>query len=137
MPDANATRWRNLGAELIRRRVDLGYNKRTDLGRTVGSPAYSVLTDIEMARRTNFDATMIARLERTYKLAYGAIDRFLAGETRTLEPAEERAGDRDDRVRSERELDELRHHVRSALLLADRLSGRCQGGRDEARSAVG
>jgi hypothetical protein len=134
MADA-ANRWGALGAALIRRRVDLGYNKRTDLARTVGSPAYSVLNDIEIANRTNFDATMIARIERTYKLEYGAIGDFLTGDASTLRVADERAGERSGQVEFEREVEQLRQHARSMLDLADRLSTRC--GREPSRSAAG
>jgi hypothetical protein len=137
MADATESRWRALGALLIRRRVDLGYNKRTALARTPGSPAYSVLNDIEIANRTNFDATMIARIERTYKLEYGAIDDFLAGNAIALRVIADEAAERAGRAEFEREVEQLRQHARSMLALADRIGSRCPGDQARSQSAAG
>lgn len=79
--------WTRLGALLVRRRVELDRRFRN---RSVFSRErdieYHIVSDIERARRTNFEPQTIALLEHAYKLPMGAIDRVLAGGE--LEPAE-------------------------------------------------
>jgi hypothetical protein len=137
MPDNEVSRRGILGDALILRRQELGYAKRKDIADVPGAPAYSVFTDIELGRRSNFGRNVTLALERLYRLPTGAIDRFRDGESEALELAGGRAEERDEQAQFERELDELRHHARTALLLADRISARCQTDRASVRSGTG
>jgi hypothetical protein len=84
--DPNPRRQR-LGQLLIRKRLDLDprYRNRQVFADERGVE-YRIVSDIETARRENFQAVTIAELEHAYALAPGAIGRFIdrGGE---LEPA--------------------------------------------------
>lgn len=69
--------WQRLGRALIARRLDLNpkYKSREVFARDTDMD-YRVLFDIENARRTNFGAMTIARIERAYELQNGAIEKF-------------------------------------------------------------
>lgn len=115
-------RWRLLGVELTRRRVALGHTNLPKFKRdTPGSPAYSVLTAIEAGRKPNYSRAVKAQVELIYQLPFGAIDRFMTGETDALEVKE-----RDERGRLRVELErrgvsprDLRQTIRTLAALAD------------------
>jgi hypothetical protein len=76
---ASAERWQRLGAQLIQRRTALyPRHSRGAFSETTGL-SYRLVYDIEEARRTNFGTPVIAGIEAAYKLAPGAIGRFLDG----------------------------------------------------------
>src|ERR1700728_3972710 len=98
MPDDVLRRRKILGEAMTIRRQELGYSTRMDLTQVPGHPAYSVLTDMELGRRSNFGRDVILKIERLYGLPYGTIGRFLAGEIDSLELTEGRAGERDEQA---------------------------------------
>ncbi len=86
-------RWEHLGALLIQRRTQLSprFHNRGAFCEAAGLK-YRLIYDVEEARRTNFGSSTIAAIEAAYRLAPGAIGRFLAGGTdREILPAQDTA----------------------------------------------
>jgi hypothetical protein len=104
---------------------------------TRGAPSYQTLRTLEKGVNNAPSLRTKTSAERFYKLKYGTLDRFMAGEIGELEPASELADDHAEQIEFQRELEEFRHHVRSALALADRIGSRCQGDEPRSQSAVG
>lgn len=78
MPDQSA--WERLGALLVARRVELGHTKRLTWARDVlGLTHDRTQSDLENARRTNYDAATLAQVEQQYMWSFGSIQRVLAG----------------------------------------------------------
>ncbi|MEV4320953.1 hypothetical protein AB0J37_01840 [Microbispora rosea] len=73
--------WKRLGDQLVARRVELNdaWSNRSTFTQDTGVD-YRVVYDLEKARRTNFSAAMIRRLEKAYQLRAGAILAILAGD---------------------------------------------------------
>jgi hypothetical protein len=101
---------------------------------TRGAPSYQTLRTLEKGTNSSPSSRSKSSAERFYKLKYGTLDRFVAGEIDELEPAAEAAEEHADRAQFERDVEEMRELGRSMLVLADRLSARCQ---DRSQSAVG
>lgn len=74
--DASSEQWKALGAALVRRRVELGFSKRTEFASSLGLTHDRTLSDIENGRRTNYGDATIAQIERFYRIAEGAIQGF-------------------------------------------------------------
>lgn len=104
---------------------------------TRGAPSYQTLRTLEKGTNPSPSSRSKSSAERFYKLKYDTLDRFMAGEIDELEPAGELAADRAEQVEFQRELEEFRQHVRSAMALADRIGSRCQGDLGRSQSAVG
>jgi hypothetical protein len=125
MPD-DRTRWRQLGDELNQRRVQLGHNNLPKFKReTPGSPSYSVLTAIEDGRKSSYSRTIKHQIELMYRLKFGTIDRFVAGDIDVLEVLDD-----DDRGRLRIELQrrgvapgDLKITLRTLSALDDLVSG--------------
>ena len=75
----DATAWRRLGDLLLARRVELGFPKRAAFARHLGLSHDRTLSDIELARRRNFDRTTLLFIERSYGWENGSIAAVLAG----------------------------------------------------------
>lgn len=72
--------WQRLGRLLIERRVELGYPRRLTWAReTLRLSNDRILSDLERARRTNYDPATLAQVERMYQWAPGSIRAVLAG----------------------------------------------------------
>lgn len=80
-------RWRRLGPLLKRRRVELGFPVRIAFARHHRQPQDRIMSDLEQARRSNYDELTLHRAEGWYQLAEGSITRFLDGAVDALEPA--------------------------------------------------
>lgn len=72
-------RWIELGDHLTRRRVALGYAKRSDFAKHLRLTHDRTISDIEHGRRNNYSAATLAQLEGYYQLAARAIPDFLDG----------------------------------------------------------
>jgi hypothetical protein len=140
---ADHARWVLLGKELRRRRIQLGHPNLQKFAReTPGSPAPQVLSAIEAGARDNYVPVTIDRVEYTYQLKFGAIERFLAGRTSALEADDSRAPD--EQAEMLRQLQEsgvdfevLRDAAPALRALADAF-GRGKGDtREERRRAAG
>lgn len=68
-----------LGQLLIDARVAMGFRRRAEFMRHLGLSHDRTLSDIENARRTNFDPSTIAFLEQSYGWAPGSIGAVLTG----------------------------------------------------------
>jgi transcriptional regulator with XRE-family HTH domain len=74
-----AERWRELGEHLTRRRVALGFPKRSEFAKHLRLTHDRTLSDIEKGRRNNYSAATLGQLEGYYRLAVRAITDFLEG----------------------------------------------------------
>lgn len=72
-------RWRELGEHLTRRRIALGYPKRSEFAKHLRLTHDRTLSDIENGRRVNYSAATLSQLEGYYQLAVRAIPDFLEG----------------------------------------------------------
>lgn len=70
--------WRRLADYVVDARTALGIKTREALAEQVGVSS-RVLSDIENARRTNYDRVTIASLERVLGWGTGSVTRILAG----------------------------------------------------------
>lgn len=78
MPDHAA--WERLAALLVARRVELGFTKRLTWARDeLGLSNDRIQSDLENARRTNYDPATLAQVEQQYRWAFGSIQRVLDG----------------------------------------------------------
>lgn len=77
-------RWHSLGEQLVRRRIELGYPKRTEFARHLRLTHDRTLSDIENGRRSNYSAATIGQVENYYGLAIRAIPDFLEGASDVL-----------------------------------------------------
>lgn len=77
-------RWQELGRHLTRRRVALGFSKRSDFVRHLRLTHDRTISDIENGRRDNYSAATLSQLEGYYRLAVRAIPNFLEGEPALL-----------------------------------------------------
>jgi transcriptional regulator with XRE-family HTH domain len=75
----SAERWHELGEQLIRRRVALGFPKRSEFAKHLRLTHDRTLSDIENGRRANYSAATLGQLEGHYRLAVRAITDFLEG----------------------------------------------------------
>jgi hypothetical protein len=77
---SSGDQWQRLGALLIQRRTQLSprFHNRGAFCEATGLK-YRLIYDIEEARRTNFGSSTLAAIEAAYRLAPGAIGRYLAG----------------------------------------------------------
>lgn len=74
-----AERWHELGEHLIRRRVALGFSKRSEFAKHLRLTHDRTISDIENGRRDNYSAATLGQLESYYGLAVRAIPDFLDG----------------------------------------------------------
>ncbi|MBA9006016.1 hypothetical protein [Thermomonospora cellulosilytica] len=85
--------WQRLGDLLISRRVELGYQERSAWCKATGLN-YKTVTDIELAKRSNFGPQMLAKIELAYQWEPGSIKRVLQGGPPVPRRTEERDADR-------------------------------------------
>jgi hypothetical protein len=83
---ADADAWQRLAQLLIRRRVELGFPRRTEFARHHGLSHDRNLSDIEKCRRTNYSDPMLAQFEQLYGWEAGSIEAVLAGGDPTPKP---------------------------------------------------
>jgi transcriptional regulator with XRE-family HTH domain len=81
MPDLD-----NLSAQVVSRRVALGYRNRQALADAAGI-SLRTLGDIETGRRSNFDPSTIAALEHALKWGTGSVAEIVDGYDPTLSGA--------------------------------------------------
>lgn len=72
-------RWQELGEHLTRRRLALGFSKRSDFAKHLRLTHDRTLSDVENGRRSNYSAATLSQLEGWYQLAVRAIPNFLEG----------------------------------------------------------
>lgn len=70
--------WKRLGNLVVRRRNELGMTTRESFAEATQLSS-RMLGDVEKARRTNFDAGALARIEIALRWQSGSIDRILTG----------------------------------------------------------
>jgi len=77
--DHSVNEWERLGDELIRARIRKGWVKRVDMQRALNLTHDRNLSDLENAKRTNFDRATLVLAEGWYGLAPGSIQEILEG----------------------------------------------------------
>lgn len=75
--------WATLGQRLFRRRIELGYPKRSRFAEATGFGNDRVLYDLENGRRSNYSVSTLLMVERAYEWPPGSIEAFLQ---RGIEP---------------------------------------------------
>lgn len=78
LDDGRMSDWQRLGKYVVARRVELGYEQRARFA-AAAHISYRLLSDIETARRSNFDAASIARLEKALGWETGSVAAVVAG----------------------------------------------------------
>jgi hypothetical protein len=80
VPDAASHDWKRLGEQLVRRRIELDprYSNRQLFAAERGI-GYRTVSDLERARRGNYDDSTIAAVEVAYAVTAGSAARVLAG----------------------------------------------------------
>lgn len=71
--------WKRLAELAIARRVELGYHRRAKFARARGLSHDRTLSDLENAKRTNFEPATIAQIEQIYQWAPGSVRAVLDG----------------------------------------------------------
>lgn len=71
--------WKRLAELLEQRRVALGYPKRQPFAKAHGLSHDRTLSDLENARRTNYDSATLAQVEQIYRWVSGSIAAVLQG----------------------------------------------------------
>lgn len=90
--------WQRLAEQLTARRIALGYPKRLPFAKANGLSHDRTLSDLENARRTNFDGATIAQVEQVYRWKTGSLRAVLAGgdpvplDSETVVPGDEDLG---------------------------------------------
>ena len=80
MPSHARSAWTRLGELLTRCRIELDSRYRNRrLFTAERAVEYRIVNDIELGRRDNYEPATLAALEVAYRLAPGAIGRFLGG----------------------------------------------------------
>lgn len=82
--------WARLGRALTARRKALGYEKRLPFARDAGLSHDRALSDLENARRQNFEPATIAQVEQVYRWKSGSVVAVLNGHDPT--PIDETVG---------------------------------------------
>lgn len=102
--------WERLGELLVQRRVELGYPNRSEFARVLNLKHTRVLSDLELAKRTNFDQTTLTAAEVYYEWEPGSIAAVLHGlDPKPMgRPVADVEGDADPRLNNiERQIDQL------------------------------
>lgn len=86
---ANPQDWQRLGERLLRRRMELGWTRRSAFAKHLGMTHDRTLADLENARRNNFEPGTLVFIEQGYAWEPGSIAAVLAGgePTRSERPA--------------------------------------------------
>lgn len=71
--------WERLGEQLIARRVALGYLTRAGFVAAKELPHSRTVSDLENAKRDNYERATLAHIEQCYEWTTGSIRRVLAG----------------------------------------------------------
>lgn len=71
--------WERLGEQLIARRVALGYRTRAGFVAAKELPHGRTVSDLENAKRANYERATLAHMEQVYEWTTGSIRRVLAG----------------------------------------------------------
>jgi hypothetical protein len=101
--------WQRLGRAVVARRVELGFNTQVAFADHLGMTA-RILGDIEGGKRTSYDRSTLARIERGMDWPSGAIDGVLSGR-----PADRVTERIDGSMAGEDVLDELAAEMRAAM----------------------
>ena len=70
--------WESLAEHILNRRIQLGYYKRPAFAEASGI-SLRTLSDLENARRENYDRNTVAAIEHTLRWAPGSINAILEG----------------------------------------------------------
>lgn len=88
----NPESWARLGRLLIARRVELGYTVRAAFVKAKRLKHGRTVSDLENAKRANFEPATLAQMEQIYEWAPGSIEAVLAGGDPTPLPAAQASG---------------------------------------------